>query len=187
MRADDTVFDTTRATGSETTFLGSLAFAKPLSEATFATMDLDSVMGWLTSTTSELKEVQPVDPANADRRVLLILASPKGLYGHTNFFTDQRVGLAIVYKPPYIQPISFASAHSSLNFWRGAPGRLAHTTCLFLEVLSESGAAPFSDPYPLWFDYDDDSRRQVPNTVFDPRCFRVFRLHRALGCLDRVP
>lgn len=173
----DTVFDTTQATGSETIFLGSLAFAKPLSEATFTTMDLDSVMGWLTSPTSELKEVQPVDPTYPDRRVLLILASPKGLYGHTHYLTDQRVGMAVVYKPPYVWPISFASAYSNLNYWRGASGRLVHPACLFLEVLSESGAAPFSDPYPLWFDYDNNSRRRVLNTVFDPRCFRVFRLH----------
>ena len=173
--------------GSETIFLGSLAFAKPLAEAVFPTMDLDLVMGWLTSTTSDLKEVQPVDPANTDRRVLLILASLEGLYGHTSFYADQRVGMAIVYKPPYVHPISFASAHDTLNYWRSTSGRLTNAACLFLEVFSESGAGPFSDPYPLWFDYDTDSKRQVVNTVFDPCCFRVFRLHRALVTSTKFP
>ena len=183
----DTVFDATHATGSETTFLASLAMAKPLTEATLATMDLDSVIGWLTSPNSDLKEVHPMDPANPDRRVLLIVASPGGLYGNTNFYADQKVGMAVVYTPPYIQTTSFNMAYKNLEHWRSKAGRLSHPACLFLQVLTGRGAAPFSDPYPLWFDYDEDSRRLMCNTVFDPNCFRVFHLHRALVTSPKFP
>ena len=93
----------------------SLAMAKPLAEATFATMDLDSVVGWLSTSTSDLKEVQPEDPANADRRVLLIVASPGGLYGHTNFTADQRVAMAVVYVPPYVRHTLSSWHYDSLN------------------------------------------------------------------------
>ena len=182
-----TVYDATDATESELTFLASLAMAKPLPEATFATMDLDSVMGWLSSSTADLKEVQPEDPTNPDRRVLLIVASPEGLCDNTNFYADQRVMMAVIYMPPYIKTTSFQMAFNNLEHWRAEVGRITHPTCLFLRVFAGRGAAPFSDPYPLWFDCDEDARRQIHNSVFDVGCFRVFHLHRAEVSLPEYP
>ena len=165
--------------------------AKPLGEATFATMDLDSVVGWLSSTTSDLKEVQPDDPTNPDRRVLLIVAYPEGLYAghHRNFTADQRVALAIVYVPPYIETYSFKLAHDSLVFWRQEKGRLQTPACLFLRVLSGRGAAPFTEPYPLWFDYDSGERLQEcgQGAALMTRAFRVFQLHRAIVPMNDLP
>ena len=54
-------------------------------------------------------------------------------------------------------------------------------------MLAGRGAAPFSDPYPLWFDYDEEARQQIHNSVFDVGCFRVFHLHRAEVSLPEYP
>ena len=144
-----TIFDTTKAAGNETIFLGSLAFLEPLQEAKIMTMDLDCVLGWLKpSPNSRLKEEGQANPSDPDRRVLMILVSPDGLYGLQRL-TDQRVGLGIVYKPPYAEATSFAQAYASLTYWRSTPNGVTQPDCLFLHVCSESGVAPFTDLYPL--------------------------------------
>ena len=110
-----------------------------------------------------MKEGSATDPNAAC--CLVVLLSPRILYESTATSTDRnagvsRVAIGIVYKPDYVEAISFDKALRIIIDYRQArkgssevDGKLVNDDLLFLHVSSQSAFFPLAKPYPTLKDY----------------------------------
>ena len=84
---------------------------------------------------------------------LMIILEASSLYGQGDNFMPM-VGVAIVYKPPYVSAVNFSRTVFILEFALKAEGKHKikpnePQVVLFLNISSQSQVRPLADPYPL--------------------------------------
>ena len=120
-------------------------------------------------------------------RCLVVLLSPRILYESKATSTDKnanvsRVAIGIIYKPSYVEAISFDKALRTIMDYRQArkgsseaDGKLVNDDLLFLHVSSQSTFLPLAKPYPTLIDYA--RRSMLTSGGLHLEDFRAFRLY----------
>ena len=157
-----------------------------MSSVSLLQVETESFNSWLSRPNGPtLKEGSATDP-NADC-CLVVLLSPRILYESSATSTDKnanvsRVAIGIIYKPNYVEAISFDKALRIIMDYRQAckgsseaDGKLVNDDLLFLHVSSQSAFFPLAKPYPTLIDYA--RRSMLTSGGLHLEDFRAFRLY----------
>ena len=157
-----------------------------MSSVSLLQVETESFNSWLSQPRGPtLKEGSATDP-EADR-CLVVLLSPRILYESKATSTDKnanvsRVAIGIIYKPNYVEAISFDKALRIIMDYRQArkgsseaDGKLVNDDLLFLHVSSQSTFLPLAKPYPTLIDYA--RRSMLTSGGLHLEDFRAFRLY----------
>ena len=118
---------------------------------------------------------------------MVVLLSPRILYESKATSTDKnanvsRVAIGIIYKPSYVEAMSFDKALRTIMDYRQArkgsseaDGKLVNDDLLFLHVSSQSTFLPLAKPYPTLVDYA--RRSMLTSGGLHLEDFRAFRLY----------
>ena len=129
--------------------VGSLQLATPQGELYLRTVSVESLRGWI----SHPKGPQLIDthggPDSESYRALAIGLDPKYLYDK-----EAEVGIGIVFKPPYINTVSFGMAADHFDRWLGDTpnNKLSGPSLLFLSISLNSEIYPLCKRSPYLID-----------------------------------
>ena len=149
-------------------------------------VETESFNSWLSRPEDKtLIEGAATDPNAAC--CLMVLLSPQILYEGPVTTLDKnanvsRVAIGIVYKPDYVEAVSFDKALRIIMNYRQArkgsseaSGKLVNDDLLFLHVSSESTFFPLAKPYPTLMDYA--RKNMIKDGGLHGEDFRAFRLY----------
>ena len=157
-------------------FFGALGFTVPVEELILRMASMANVLNWLT---------QPKGPHLVDGTstpdsltALANLVTPEALYDPNS----PRVGLALVYKAPYIQAASFSEAYFFLKSTSRAEASNQTTSALiiFVQIHESSQVIPLPGVPTLFLDVKTAEDVTNSNEPRPPQDFRGFRLHRVV-------
>ena len=163
-------------TNESNSFFGALGFTRPVELLALKTVPTESLLSWLTKTTSpHLVEVaSEPEPLSA----LALLWTPEALHNPK----DSKVGVGLVYKPPYIRSASFCEAYFSLKSTSEAElsKRSYGPGLMFVPITEASMIIPHPLERPLYLDIKHPDYIMNSNTPRTPVVYRGFKLHKVL-------
>ena len=110
---------------------------------------------------------------------LALILTPECLYDPDS----SRVGLALVYKPTYVKAVSFGEAYFHLRTAvEVALGKIMDPLIMFVLLSGSSAVIPQPNDHPLFLDVSSPSYIEETGPLQRVKCFRGFKLHRAI-CL----
>ena len=158
--------------------LRSLGFAQPLELVGFQKYKVEACLGWLKTPKGDvLLDATHLrqgwgQPATPKSEALAIVASPSCL--HPKGSKEAAVSMGLVFISPYIEVVSFASAHIALKDWMEEERLLEETCILFVQLGPSSQLQPHCVGYPVFLDPIHEDRKLVSNdsrAVADLRAF----------------
>ena len=163
-------------TNESSSFLGALGFTRLVELLALKTVPTESLLSWLTKTASpHLVEVaSEPEPLSA----LALLWTPEALHNPK----DSKVGVSLVYKPPYIPSASFCEAYFSLKSTSKAKlsKRSYSPGLMFVRITEASLITPHPLEKPLYLDVKHPDYITDLNTLRSPVVYRGFKLHKVL-------
>ena len=165
----------------QTRCVGSLQLVTPQGELYLRSVSVASLRKWL----SQPEGPQLIDthggPDAETYRALAIGLDPDYLYDK-----EAVVGLGVVFKPPYINTVSFGAAADHFSRWLGNTpnNKLAGPSLLFLSISLNSEVYPLCkrSPYLIDVSHKKMSEDNINGGVLDE--FRGFRLPRVMAKED---
>ena len=160
--------------------LRSLGFAQPLESVGFRKYKAEACLGWLKtpkgdvlSDATRLRQGggQPTTPKS---EALAIVASPSCLRPKGN--KEAAVSMGLVFISPYIEVVSFASAHIALKDWMEEEGLLEETRVLFVQLGPSSQLQPHCVGYPVFLDPIHEDRKVASDDSWAVADLRAFGL-----------
>ena len=116
---------------------------------------------------------QPTTPKS---EALAIVASSGHLCPKGN--KEAAVSMGLVFISPYIEVVSFASAHIALKDWMEEEGLLEEARILFLQLGPSSQLQPHCVDYPVFLDPIHEDRKAVSDDSWAVTNLRAFGLQR---------
>ena len=160
--------------------LRSLGFAQPLESVGFWKYKAEACLGWLKtprgdvlSDATRLRQGggQPTTPKS---EALAIVASPSHLHPKGN--KEVAVSMGLVFISPFIEVVSFASAHIALKDWMEEEGLLEETHVLFIQLGPSSQLQPHCAGYPVFLDPIHEDRKAASDDSWAVTDLRAFGL-----------
>ena len=163
-------------TNDSSSFLGALGFTRPVELLALKTIPTESLLSWLTKPTSPHLVEAALEPEPLS--ALALLWTPEALHNPK----DSKVGVDLVYKPPYILSASFCEAYFSLKSTSEAEvGKRSYGPCLMFVCITEASLiAPHPIEKPLYLNVKHSSYIMSSNTPRSPVVYRGFKLHKVL-------
>ena len=162
----------------QTRCVGSLQLVTPQGELYLCSVAVESLREWLSQPEGPQLINTHGGPDSESYRALAIGLDPDYLYGK-----EAVVGLGMVFKPPYINTVSFRMATDHFNRWLGDTpnNELAGPSLLFLSISRSSEVYPLCkrSPYLIDVTYKNMSEDNINGGVLDE--FRGFRLPRVMA------
>ena len=157
--AMEQVWDTTvtDSTSEELAYFSGLKFAVPTATSQIHALPLQHMLDWLLN--SNGPPLVEGDECNVQghvpHRAFALLAAPRFLYGPGGMPSPEpMIGVGMVFRPPYVQKLSFRDAYFFLNQCvRVGLKPLEEEQVVFFCSSSKSTTIPHMQPYPLWLDY----------------------------------
>ena len=157
--------------------LRSLGFAQPLESVGFRKYKAEACLGWLKtpkgdvlSDATRLRQGggQPTTPKSEALAIVASLSRlrPKG----------GKVSMGLVFILPYIEVVSFASAHIALKDWMEEEGLLEETHILFVQLGPSSQLQPHCVGYPVFLDPIHEDRKVASDNSWAAANLRAFGL-----------
>ena len=159
---------------------GHLALPSHLNQLDFGNTRWRPVWGWLKTPKGDvlldathLRQGggQPTTPKS---EALAIVASPSRL--HPKGSKEVAVSMGLVFISPYIEVVSFASAHIALKDWMEEEGLLEETRILFVQLGLSSQLQPHCVGYPVFLDPIDEDRKAASDDSWVAADLRAFSL-----------
>ena len=160
--------------------LRSLGFAQPLELVGFQRYKTEACLGWLKSPKGDvLMDATRLrqgggQPTTPKSEALAIVASPGCLCPKGN--KEASVSMGLVFISPYIEVVSFASAHIALKDWMEEEGLLEETHILFVQLGHSSQLQPHCVGYPVFLDPIHEDRKAASDDSWAVTDLRAFGL-----------
>ena len=160
--------------------LRSLGFAQPLESVGFRKYKAEACLGWLKTPKGDVLAdathlrqggEQPTTPKS---EALTIVASPGRLRPKGN--KEAVVSMGLVFISPYIEVVSFASAHIALKDWMEGEGLLEEARILFVQLGPLSQLQPHCVGYPVFLDPVHEDRKVASDDSWVVTDLRAFGL-----------